>query len=371
MTAARRWCVVGLGVLLLVSAPVVVRAVPAPDSGVSANALLSAIRGSDRVAYSGYAESDGTVHLPVTNEFESTAALFGERTRLRVWWRGADDWRVSKLRTTGETGLFHDGTGTTRWVYESARATRTPIVRVRLPDVSDLVPPVLARHLLTGTRRSEVTRLPAERIAGRDAPGLRLVPSDPRSTIAHVDVWADPSTGVPVRVLVYGDGEDAPVMSTAFDQLTTEVPAAATTRFEPPPGTDLRFDDTVDLAAAADRFAPVSPPVRLAGLDRRGDLAGAAGVYGRGPTVLLAVPLWGRVADRLDEQLAAAPGAEAMPYGTRLAAGPLRLLLARPGLHDRSWLLIGTVTARTLHTAASQLTDRGFDRGFDRGDDRR
>ena len=72
-------------------------------------------------------------------------------------------------------------------------------------------------------------------VAGRSVPGLRLHPSDPRTTISHVDVWADAATGLPVKVEIYG-ASGGPVLSSAFLDLTISTPAAATTGFTPPPG---------------------------------------------------------------------------------------------------------------------------------------
>ncbi len=49
---------------------------------------------------------------------------------------------------------------------------------------------------------------------------------------------------------------------------------------------------TLDDVAQANAFAPFLLPMKVIGLARRGDLAalGAVGVYGRGPTALLALP---------------------------------------------------------------------------------
>ncbi len=59
MTAARRWALVGVGVLLLVTTPFLVRALPAHDDGTSAVVLLQRVQGSRDVAFSGYVESGG------------------------------------------------------------------------------------------------------------------------------------------------------------------------------------------------------------------------------------------------------------------------------------------------------------------------
>ena len=57
-----------------------------------------------------------------------------------MWWRNADDWRVDRIRSTGETDLFRQGGGIVRWVFESETATYSPVSKIRLPDASDLLP---------------------------------------------------------------------------------------------------------------------------------------------------------------------------------------------------------------------------------------
>ncbi len=82
---------------------------------------------------------------------------------------------------------------------------------------------------------------------------------------------------------------------------------------------------------------------------------GAVGVYGRGLTALLAIPLWAPAAEPLRQQLEATPGAVLSDQGMTLTVGPLTLLLGPPGPEDNSWLLAGTVTPKTLAEAADQL----------------
>ena len=125
---------------------------------------------------------------------------------MRVWWRSADAWRVDKLLATGEQDLVHNAQGTTRWRYEQDDVTLSRDPDIRLPRTADLVPPEVADLLLDDVDESEVRRLPAARVAGVDALGLRLVPAAPQTSIDHVDVWADPDTGVVLRVEVFGKG---------------------------------------------------------------------------------------------------------------------------------------------------------------------
>lgn len=347
---------VALGVAALVSLPLAVGALPARDTEVSATDLLTAVRASGSVGHSGYAESVGGLRLPLTADFTALTSLFGDRSRIRVWWRGDQDWRVDTVQTTGEAGLHHDADSEWSWDFEQGTTIRTTQPTVRLPRVADVEPAALARRLLSEARDADVSRLPARRVAGRDAPGLRLRPSDPGTTIDRVDVWVDPDTGLGVRVEVYGAGTARPVLETAFLDLDTGTPAAATTRFVPPDPATVRGGTNPDLAASINVFSPVIPPATLAGLPSRSmlDGFGSIGTYGSGLTLLVAVPLPGRISRPLRAQLAATPGATGTATGVRLAVGPLSLLLARPA-GRRSWLLTGTVTAATLDRAAADL----------------
>ncbi len=367
MTAARRWCIVAVGVALLIAVPIGLRLLPAQDSAVRASALLKHIRDSGELGYSGLVESDGALGLPVSNQFTDVADLLGGRTTMRVWWRSGTDWRVDKILATGETDLFHDARGTTSWKYESNRATRTGNAEIRLPNSSDLLPPALALRLLADADPAEVSRIPAERIAGVDALGLRLVPRDRQSSIGRVDVYADPDTGLPVSVAVFASGAKAPALRTKFLALTMSPPPASLTHLALASGAELRFEDVVDIAAAANKYAPVRAPSRLVGLHQRSTHAGAVGVYGRGVTLLIAIPLWGPAAGPLRDQLAVTPGVRIATVGSALSVAPLNLLLTPPAFEDHSWLFVGTVTPSTLTQAAHKVVAHPPRQGFTGG----
>ncbi|MGA8996232.1 MAG: hypothetical protein WB441_18190, partial [Nocardioidaceae bacterium] len=355
MTAARRWCLVALGVLVLVSAPFVVRARPVPQPTTAAATLAERVVDSRRQPFTGYVESVGAVALPDNNALSSLTGLLGRTHQVRVWWRDPSTWRVATVRTTGETDLVHRGDGTVRWVYESKRATKTSDVPVRLPTTVDLLPHELARRLLAGARRTELSRLPTRRVAGRVAPGLRLTPADPQSSVRHVDAYVDRETGVPLAVAVFARGSDRAALSSRFVDFSPGAPDAATLRFSPPHDASLRVDRVVDLASAADRFAARVPPSTLAGLARRPPGAGSVGVYGRGPTLLIAVPLWHRTYHRVRDDLEGQPTVRELDQGLLLGAPPMRLLLSTPEANGTSWLLAGTVTRRALLRAAGEL----------------
>ena len=53
-------------------------------------------------------------------------------------------------------------------------------------------------------------------------------------TSARVDVWADPSSGLPLRVEVFGGGRGAPAMTTSFLDFSRAEPDAPVVAFVPP-----------------------------------------------------------------------------------------------------------------------------------------
>ncbi|MDT4960314.1 MAG: hypothetical protein QOD31_4113 [Pseudonocardiales bacterium] len=359
-----RWLVVAAATAVLVALPFAAHLLPVAHSSVSAAQLLTRIQGSAHVQYSGYAESSGGLALPVTTRFNSINDLFGDRTQLRVWWRAADDWRVDSINLAGERDLRRDRLGVWTWDYESNTAERfveavVPIVRLPRPD--DLVPATLARRLLSQVGAAQVTRLPDARIAGHDAAGLRLQITDARSTIEHVDVWALPANGLPVRVTVFGKGDSAPVLTSSLLDLSTSAPPASQTAFRPAVTAKVRSSQFGDIVAAVDQFGQSTPPPQLAGLRRAPLHLGSVGVYGQGVTALVAVPVPPRLARTLARQLAGTPGSVSVSSGgseigaLSISVGPLNLLLSAEGIDDARWLLAGTVTAPTLLAAVAEL----------------
>ncbi len=360
MVIRRRWLLVGVATALALVGPNVVGAIPARGSDESASALLERIGDSGSIGWSGDVDTQGTLQIPDTDSFAGIARLLGETNDVRVWWRDPSHWRVDRVRGTGETDLVREGDSITSWVFESNTATVSPYSAVRLPGVSDLLPSQLATRLLAGARPAEISRIDARRIAGRSAPGLRLVPSGDQTTIGRVDVWADASTGLPLRVEVFDARPTRPILTSRVTRLDTDVPSSNDVSFTAAPQARIRERDAIDLAAGANVFAPFILPSTVADLARRGDPAdlGAVGVYGRGPTALVATPLRRDVVGRVREQLSKAASAEQTPAGTTLSVGPLSVLLTDGRRGTGTFLLAGTVTAQTLAEAADELAQK-------------
>jgi len=357
MLPAARWFVVAVVAIACATAPALLRVVPAHDVDVSAAALAKRIHASAALGWSGEVHALGALELPLTGStFGGVSRLLGGRTDLRVWWRDPEHWRVDRLRTSGEQDLVRDGTQTMRWTYESSTARFTPYSDVRLPNDSDVVPPVLATRLLSGAKATELTRLPARRVDGRSAAGLRLVPSDPRTTIARVDVWADEDTGLPLRVDVYDEGgRDRPILTTQLVSLDTDRPSGERTSIQIAGGVRFTRGAALDEAAGANAFAPFELPDEVADLPRRGrpETFRAVGIYGRGPTALVGIPLRSFVTKALYEQLSSNRSAKVTKQRVSLQVGPLSVLLLVG--RDVGLLLTGTVTQATLEQATSDM----------------
>lgn len=357
LTPLRRWGLVVLAVVLVVGVPLGVRSLPAQESDVSATDLLALVADAQGRPWSGLVETQGSLALPVADRFTDVGALLGESTRLRVWWRDTESWRVDRLLASGETDLVHTDGRTTQYDFDDAVATTSVDPDVRLPRTADLLPPVLARRLLQDVDAAQASRLPARRVAGVSAPGLRLVPGTERSSIERVDLWADPASGLVVRLEVYAEGAADPDFTTVMIDFSDQQPSRERVTFTPTAGTEQSFEEVLDIADAANQYAPLRPPDTVAGLPRtddEGGSQGAVGVYGRGLTQLIAIPLRGREAGPLREQVQRTIGVEVTPAGATLLVGPLGVLLTGED-DDGGWLLVGTVDAVGLRDAAQDL----------------
>ena len=348
-----RWGVLAAVVGSLVALPSLAGALPSQRSELTAQQLLERVRASDEVSWSGYGTSRGTLVVPDVRELSDLPGLIGETTRARAWWRGPDDWRVDAVGATGEVDTTRDVDGGWTWQSADRRAVRiVGELEVRLPAAADLLAPVLG-HRLAGTQDVNATLLPARRVAGRSADGLRLSPRDARrTTVRSVDLWADPGTGLVLRVEVRTSA-DLPSLTATLLDLDLNVPGQELTDFPRPVDASIVVGEAPDIAAAADRFAPYALPDVLAGLPRRARSAlstgGGVGTYGDGLTAIALVPLPGDLADRLLKRLQSKDGR------TADVLTPLVNAVIGRGERGRAYLLVGTVPIRSLREALAQL----------------
>ena len=354
-----RWLVLGGAVAVLVALPGLVAAVPARDRGVAAGELLARVLASDRVAYQGYAEARAGLALPDVPRAGRVVALLGETTRMRAFVTGPGTWRVDELTPIGERDLYYGDGGTLLWDSGERRAVATAgETPVRFARPADLLPPELGRRVAAAAGAGEATRLGARRVAGVHALGLRIVPRSADTTVARVDLWADPASGLPVRVELTAKGGSRPILTTAFLDLRLGAPDPAHVRFALPDDADVESDPAPDLARAIDRFSPFLLPDPLAGQPRRTRVAGAASTYGRGfdLVAVLAFPanLSPRTRAFLDKvPVRKGPWGEASVLATPLLNG---MVFEHNGV---AYALAGTVTQPVLDRVAATLARDG------------
>ena len=354
-----RWLVVGVGVVLLVALPVVVRALPVSDSSVPAVELLNRVKVSAAVPYQGYVEGRGRIGLPDVPRAGRVVALLGETTRMRAYVAGPERWRVDELTAIGERDLYREPWGTWLWDSGERRAVATVgEAAVRFARPADLLPPELGRRVAAAAEPSEASRLPARRVAGVEAVGLRITPRSPDTTVARADLWADPRSGLPVRVELTARGASAPIVTTAFLDLRLRAPEPGLLGFAVPDGAEVQTDATPDVARAIDRFSPFVLPDSLAGQPRRTRVARAASTYGRGFGLVAVLAFPARFSPRTRDFLDKVP-AKAGPWGVAsvVATPLLNGMVFERG--EVAYALAGTVPQPVLERVATELARDG------------
>jgi hypothetical protein len=402
--ARRRWFAVLASVAVLATIPVAVSARTSGAPAVDPAALAAKIRASAGQPYQGYAESVGTLGLPELPKLGQVASLLSGNTRMRGWYASGKQWRVDVIGTGSERGVYYADGNVTTWDYGANRITFTEASAVgavvttiggereltvvdlpgeaptRLPRGADLMPPDLARRLLNLGTGDRVTSIPGKRVAGIGAPGLRLTSADPHSTVGHIDIWADPRTGVPVEVAVTARNAERPILVTRFLEVRFAAPAADA--LVPPARRDgVSFTD-VDpedqTAIFGDTFIR---PDQLAGMARKATeepvgyvrQPGAGEVlqftirfhtgevYGTGLTQLLVVAL-AREISRDALRIAGNWGSRQQVPGGQMAliAAPLlSVLVVRSERSRTTYLVVGLVDAEIMQRVGTELATAG------------
>ena len=224
----RRWFLVAVGLAITCSLPVLISAMPAAvGPAVNPAQLRTRILASVNTPYEGYVESDSALGIPNLPALSDVTAMFDGTTRMRVWQASRSAWRVDVLSDVGENDTYQLPGKTYSWDSGSQLLTEVAGNQpFRLPRAADLLPPALALRLLREAGNTgRMTSLPAKRIAGRDAPGLRLASTDPATTIGRVDIWADAATGLPLQVEITGRSTGQGVLTSRFLQVSFSPPA--------------------------------------------------------------------------------------------------------------------------------------------------
>jgi hypothetical protein len=334
-------------VAVLVAVPLVRAIQPVRAATVDPQVLRERILAAAGRPYQGYVLSQGTLALPSIPQLGDVKNLFGASNSLRVWHASTDAWRVAVLDPAGEQDYYRTAGGTYTWDYQ--KNLWTQIVGeppVRLPAAPDVLPPELAKRLLPD--EAAVRPIADKRVAGVAAAGLRFTPGDPDTTVRYVDVWADPSTGLPLQIDVGG------LFNARFLEVSQQRPADAV--LTPNASTDSGFATTnrPDITSALNSVASADLPDRLAGRARVPGPVTAAAVYGTGLSRFVVLALPGRIARQTYTAIRDGGGV-AVPGGYVLGSGVLTVLVVRAAPR-RTYLLAGFVTPKLLTQASAELS---------------
>ncbi len=267
---SRRWfvpvtavaVVAGVGTL----GPVVADASPnLPD--ITAQELLTRVQTAKVDGLSGTVRSATELGLPALPGVEGGSQipdlLTGEHTA-RVAFASPNKARVSVLDNMAERVWTTDGK--TAWAYDSAEREATKLTlpaRANRPSKPELKPEsydpaAMAKQFLDAidpTTKVEVSG--TDKVAGRDAYKLRLVPKTDKSTVGSVTLAIDSKNWVPLEVTVMPRTGTDPAVQLGFASVSFDVPAASTFAFTPPKGVTVKEEK-----APAHRQVPtpVKPP---------------------------------------------------------------------------------------------------------------
>jgi hypothetical protein len=356
--AWRRWVIVVAVVAVLCSVPIVINVWPARAASADASTLRAAMAASAGKPYQGYAQSSGLLPLPSIPNLDDVVKPLSGRTEMRVWHAARDRWRVDVLDGATERDVYQTPTGQMIWDFGANQLVQVVGEQpVRLPRPADYTPPELVRRLLAIAAGDRVESLAGKRVAGVNAAGLRLIPASADTTVDHVDVWADPATGLPVQAEVTARGGERPVFVTRFLELHQTTPDTA--HVTPPvPGEGVGFT----VAPAPDFLSRINQrrrgvlPSSVGGLARGSEVEGvtAAAVYGTGLAQIVVIALPGRFGGQAYDRIATYGQDVDVPQGRAAVLGTgLLTLMTVQG--DRTYLVAGFVQPAVLRRVAADL----------------
>ena len=358
--AKRRWAVVIGSFAILLAAPAAIASRPVHvHTDFSTAALLKLVATSGDVSHVGYAESAGRLTLPDLGQFEDLGSLLAQTSRFRIWWEDPEHYRVDSLAVAGEHDFYRTGDHGYEWNTTNRRAL---FIRdyppVRAPSPPDVLPGVLGRRLLADVPASAVTRIANRRVAGRGCVGLQVSADDSRSTVNYVQVWVDPTNGMPLDVRVVPTQGTVVAFDSRYLDLSLSAPNPDRLQFDPEadPSTQLGITSDGGVIAGLGTSQPL--PLEVAGLPRRSRADDGTCTYGDRYTLLVVIPVRAVVAGGIILTIGQGTTSVSGDFGAgRLVTTALiNAMVFQKG--DDGFLLAGTVTPDTLTRAAKDIAAR-------------
>jgi outer membrane lipoprotein-sorting protein len=214
--------------------------------GISAQELLTKVQTAKVDGLSGTVHSTTDLGLPVipgmgAGPAELTQFLTGEHTA-RVAFAAPDKARVSVLDNQAERVWTTDGTSA--WAYDSSKREATkltlpahPAAKPEKVTPKNYDPQAVAKQFLDAIDPTTTVEVSGtEKVAGRDAYKLRLVPKTDRTTVGSVTLAIDSKTWVPLDVTVMPRTGKNAAVEFGFTSVSFDVPSASSFAFTPPKG---------------------------------------------------------------------------------------------------------------------------------------
>ncbi|WP_427894134.1 LolA family protein [Kribbella sp. GL6] len=278
----RRWLVPVTAVAVVAGVgalgPVVADASPKLPS-ITAQDLLTKVQTAKVNGLSGTVSSTADLGLPAIpgmggrGSSQITEMLSGQHTA-RVAFATPDKARVSVLDNQAERVWTTDGTSA--WAYDSAKREATKLTLPahqngkpeKTPEKTtpqNYNPQDVAKQFLAAIDPTTTVQVSGtEKVAGRDAYKLRLVPKTDKTTVGSVTLAIDSKTWVPLDVTVMPRSGGNPAVELGFTSVSFDVPSASTFTFTPPKGVKVT-DEKAPAKVAPNQIAPkqVEPPRKV------------------------------------------------------------------------------------------------------------
>jgi outer membrane lipoprotein-sorting protein len=330
---------------------------------ISAQDLLAKVQTAKVDGLSGTVTSSLDLGLPAIpgvlsgeNSKQFTDLLSGQHTA-RVAFAGPDKARVSVIDNMAERVATTDGK--TAWIYDSSKREATKIaVPANTSAKPEATPPketydpqAMAKKFLAAIDPSTTVQVSGtQKVAGRDAYKLRLVPKTANTTVGSVTLAVDSKTWVPLQVTVMPRTGSSAAIQLGFSSVSFAVPSASTFAFTPPSGVKVTDQKAPAAGPAEPKALPQKPGTTKPGAQKPS--ANQPTVIGTG---------WESVAmirgaklpagnGALDQLLAKAPtvdvnGASGKILTTRMVSALIM---------DDGRAFVGLVSADTLKAAAAK-----------------
>jgi outer membrane lipoprotein-sorting protein len=244
MGAAAAGVLAGAVGLTLVAMPA--GAGPAPSlPKTSPEALVQSVMTAKPVAFGGTVSATNNLGIPIPGVSPTSDGDF----QGKVYSDGAKKARASFEQNGDQTTFVDDGT--TAWTYNSkdrsVSKTAIPAGAAGKHEKQQATqdPAAMAKQMITSVKQYSTVDIDGTAdVAGRKAYELVLTPKPSEKTLLReIRVAVDSATRMPLRMEVFGNGQNTPAVAVGFSQLNVGQQDPALFKFTPPQGAKVTTTD--------------------------------------------------------------------------------------------------------------------------------